>query len=231
MATACASCTKSDTEAGLKRCAKCQTTYYCSRDCQKADWKVHKKICGKQAGQGGSSSSASGVKVSPPKGLEQPIAKPFSKLVGKTWIHDRPEKDVFRLLVDAYRLRVNDDINFGGDTGVPDVVAGFDRFLSQASSRANLLPPWWSTEKQSQCKAFGSGEDRWCNLAFSVEKADIIDHYGDPQFPMQLRMFGEQVIGTGPGGQPGSTMMNILAGMEGGNGMASSMLDMSQTFR
>ena len=187
-----------------------------------------------QAGQGGGTSSASstaGAKLSPPKGLEKPIAKPFTKLVSKTWIHDRPEKDVFRLLIDAYRLRVNDDINFGGDTGVPDVAAGFNRFLDQAASRANLLPPWWSSEKQTQCKAFGSGEDRWCNLALSVEKGDIIEHYGDSQFPMQMRMFGEQVIGTGPGGQPGTMAMNMLAGMEGGNGMESTTLDMSRMFR
>lgn len=32
----------------LKQCAKCNATPYCSRDCQKADWKTHKKICGKQ---------------------------------------------------------------------------------------------------------------------------------------------------------------------------------------
>ena len=29
----------------LKPCTKCQTTLYCSRDCQKAGWKYHKKEC------------------------------------------------------------------------------------------------------------------------------------------------------------------------------------------
>ena len=28
-----------------KRCFKCKITYYCSRICQKLDYKIHKKIC------------------------------------------------------------------------------------------------------------------------------------------------------------------------------------------
>ncbi len=43
----CASCStpEADPEKPLKPCAKCQTVRYCSRDCQKKDFKVHKKIC------------------------------------------------------------------------------------------------------------------------------------------------------------------------------------------
>src|SRR6266536_2388050 len=28
------------------RCSKCHQTYYCSKECQKIDWKEHKKSCG-----------------------------------------------------------------------------------------------------------------------------------------------------------------------------------------
>jgi hypothetical protein len=47
----CASCgtPESDPEKPLKPCSKCQTVRYCSRDCQKKDWKVHKKTCASAA--------------------------------------------------------------------------------------------------------------------------------------------------------------------------------------
>ena len=41
---ACLECGK---EGGLKRCAKCREACYCSRECQVAHWRVHKKACGK----------------------------------------------------------------------------------------------------------------------------------------------------------------------------------------
>ncbi len=47
MAQCCTSCQKTPPEVTLKHCAKCSVTLYCSRDCQKADWKAHKKVCGR----------------------------------------------------------------------------------------------------------------------------------------------------------------------------------------
>jgi hypothetical protein len=40
----------------------------------------------------------------------------------------------------------------------------------------------------------------WQNLYTGVGKRDIMEHYGDPQFPVQLRMFAELVLGRGPDG-------------------------------
>jgi hypothetical protein len=39
----CNVCQKSSTT----KCSKCHQTYYCSKECQKKDWKIHKKSCGK----------------------------------------------------------------------------------------------------------------------------------------------------------------------------------------
>lgn len=33
----------------LSRCSRCHSAFYCSRDCQRAAWKVHKQVCGKPA--------------------------------------------------------------------------------------------------------------------------------------------------------------------------------------
>jgi hypothetical protein len=39
------SCQRSDVK--LMRCAQCEETRYCSRECQVADWKAHRKVCDK----------------------------------------------------------------------------------------------------------------------------------------------------------------------------------------
>ena len=40
----CTHCKKSESE--MQRCSKCHNAYYCSLQCQKADWKEHKLECG-----------------------------------------------------------------------------------------------------------------------------------------------------------------------------------------
>ncbi|CAG7555004.1 unnamed protein product [Fusarium equiseti] len=233
----CKTCQKTEPEVSLKRCAKCSSESYCSRECQKADWKNHKKVCGKQGSSASASASAStSTRGSPPKGLDQPIPDPFTRLDRGTYLHDRPEKDVYKLLIDAYRLRVEDMYRFEGEVdqdslygGASDGLAGFKAFIRKVSTRKGLLPPWWTPEKQKECEEFGMTSSE-PSLKTGVEKADIIEHYGDPQFPMQLRMLGEAVWGNAPGGADGKAMRQVLMMMEGGNmeGMQTSLLDASR---
>ncbi|KAJ4297333.1 hypothetical protein N0V88_004251 [Collariella sp. IMI 366227] len=217
MAESCTVCHKAPPEVTLKRCAKCSTTPYCSRDCQKADWKTHKKLCGK-APDGNPMGNAV---LSPPKGLDQPITQPFTRLDNGTFLQGRPEKDAYRLLIDAYRLRVEDNYTLEGDAdidsiygGEPNGLKGFRRFLQLASSRPGLLPMWWNAEKQRACEAFGMDASNFQDLRCTVGKSDIIEHYGDPRFPMQLRMLAEAFYGRGPGGQDGSPMRGMMVAME-----------------
>lgn len=41
----CAKCSKE----AFKRCSKCKNVWYCSRECQVADWKEHKPKCAVEA--------------------------------------------------------------------------------------------------------------------------------------------------------------------------------------
>lgn len=232
----CNTCKKSPPEVpNLKRCAKCWNTSYCSRDCQKADWKTHKKTCRTQAS--GSAASAQPVKMSPPKGVDAPVAKPFTRLEAGTWLHDRSEKDVYRLLIDAYRLRMEDTYKFDGEAdedsiygGAANGLRGFRSFLDKVARKSNLLPPWWNDEKRKACEEMGMDRRaaNFHDLSCAVEKSDITEHYGDPQFPMQLRMFAEAVYGRGPGGMSGASMRGMMMAMEGGDdSRVMSMFDVS----
>lgn len=221
----CANCGKTDS---LKRCAKCKKTSYCSRDCQKNDWKPHKKACGSYGGSTSNASSGGPITT---------VEKPFSKLSTRTWLHDRPQGDVYKLLIDTFRLRQEDDYNLDGDVeegtvyaGAEDSVPAFKSFMDKISEKPGLLPPWWTQEDVVKCLDVGT-KGGYYSLAAAPKKADFIEHYSDPQMPMQMRLFGEQIIGRGPGGQDGAGILAITAQMEGGNsGMHSSTMDMSQMF-
>jgi hypothetical protein len=78
---ACAMCTQSGSDIDLKRCSKCLTTCYCSRECQIRHWKTHKAECIKYAAP-----STVSQKL-PIDGLnqDQMIQRPFeiTKIMGK----------------------------------------------------------------------------------------------------------------------------------------------------
>ena len=134
-------------------------------DCQKADWKTHKKVCVSNAAAAAApapNATATGqffdITESPVIGIDKPFRRPHAK----TWLHDRPEQDVYKLLIDTYRLcmaanyKLEGNVDEGSVYGrAPNGLRGFRHFLDLAESKDGLLPSWWSPEKRAACDGFG----------------------------------------------------------------------------
>jgi splicing suppressor protein 51 len=116
---------------------------------------------------------------------------------------------------DNYTLDRNADTD-GIYSGAPSGMPGFQRFIRRAQVLGGLLPDWWSAEKTVECERVGAGDSGWSSLQRRLEKGAVLAQYDDQLMPMQLRMFGEQVYGTGPGGQPGAVMRRQM--MQRGRG-------------
>jgi mitochondrial splicing suppressor protein 51 len=198
----CSTCHVLETEIDnqLKHCAKCPTTLYCSRECQKADWKSHKLVC---AGQPKPSSSSKGT-TSPSTESHNPglhAANAFLGLANNAFLHKLPEKEVFAQLIDCFRMHVEDEYAYGcNNIGIyagEDPRPAFRGFLDLAEKREGILPGWWNVEKRKECERVAVDEDGWNDINCAVEKSDIMEHYGDNLMPMKLRILGEKIYGKG----------------------------------
>ncbi|KAL9628591.1 MAG: hypothetical protein Q9164_007211 [Protoblastenia rupestris] len=176
-----------------KKCAKCHTQKYCSRECQRADWKAHKKICGKQQSEGSGRAPTDFDAMGPIAGQF------FKELVKDDYLHQFTEKDAFCQLIDCYRMRVEDDyVHAHENRGIyanEDPVPDFKHFLNEAERRNGLLPAWWTPKKRTECERLAIDETQWCDIKCAVEKKDIMEHYNDNQAPMKLRLLAEKIYG------------------------------------
>lgn len=117
------------------------------------------------------------------------------------FLHNLLEREVFILLIDSFRLRVEDEYVFGGNT--TSIYNGdkplplFKKFLSLAESRQEILPPWWSPAKRRECEILAMQAGQWSNINCAVEKSDVQDHYNDNMMPLKLRILGEKIYDKG----------------------------------
>ncbi|MCJ1309878.1 hypothetical protein MMC25_003539 [Agyrium rufum] len=221
---ACATCKRSETElpTPLKRCAKCHGTSYCSRECQKADWKTHKKQCGNRASGGNGQPSASssdgtvpgapnldfmsslsgmnfsGIDTSTGQASATTTTNPFSG--DALQLETLPEKEAYKLIIDSYRMRAEDEYAFAqnqrGLYAQENPLTDFRRYLRKAERRGGVLPTWWSDEKSTACQRQGMDKTQWSDLSCAVEKSDIQEHYRDSMMPLKLRVLAEKIEGS-----------------------------------
>lgn len=202
----CKLCNNAGTDtAPLKLCGKCKGSWYCSEECQRADWGNHKTQCAKIPHARDCSNLAmtalckimerQPVDVSALTGvLDVVISDPFTKLAQRQWLYDRPKEDVYKLLIDAYRLRVADDRGLMGFLWGHSLTSidAFKGFLEKADSRWPLLPAWWTPRSTVECCVFGSVSTNW-TLKNEIRADEVNLRYGNTLMLQQLRLFGEQV--------------------------------------
>jgi splicing suppressor protein 51 len=201
----------------LKQCDGCQTVY-CSYECYEANKAEYPRL--------------DDINPPPPpdpwydpatyeatQGLHAAPGQPFTRLKHGTYLHNRPRLDVFRLLLDCYRLRLDDDIKIWGTAMPADAPHDFRRFLNLAAERPNLLPPWWDEMAQIECLTLSEPHesdppDAWDTLARRVSSKEINTHYGHAYMDVQLRLLGEVIYQRAPGNQKGKEILEMMVDQE-----------------
>jgi splicing suppressor protein 51 len=82
--------------------------------------------------------------------------------------------------------------------------------------KRDLLPPWWDADARKACEAYDAGKGGGPVCRSARRRGVVRKHHDDSLMPMQLRMFAEQIYGTGPGGQSGLAMLQLQAQLEQG---------------
>lgn len=222
----CDHCNAAETPANpLKRCSRCLTARYCNRDCQMAAWKEHKNGCldnstdndqGTNTRSHPSSTSKKGPQAthaSPEDEAKDPNGAFLAAtmlIVKSQWLENRPEEEVFGIVVDAYRWYRGSDFDVNGGVrqdalnGGGDPKVGFRHFLLSAERAGNTLPKWWSPAKRAACEHWAAQqmetEGSWSKLGRAIKMRDVNAHYPLPHFWALLHMLTEGMVGMELGG-------------------------------
>lgn len=205
----CAICSKQKTLEGkpLFKCAACHAADYCSKNCQKADWKHHKVACkARNAGTAGSTGGPASKSVASTTAIlisgfkTEDWNSPLGRSV-MTWHNSRPETEVYDLLIDTYRLRIGEVVALthnhdDAHLGCNNPTTGFRVFLMMAEKTSGLLPKWWSDETLEECIAYALDPKSRSKMWYAVKVPEIVKRYGDNAMPKRSRMLAELILRT-----------------------------------
>lgn len=147
----------------------------------------------------------------------------WQKLVEGTFLHGIDEEDVYGSLIDSYRLRITDELDFAGvrkdvdaETRVFIGVSGLRGYLDRVEGKdgGRWMPGWWDRECREKCEGLAGEAGSWYSLDRALKKQDIIDKYGDPLRSMALWIFDEFVEGWSMCGQDGMSVARVGAGLD-----------------
>ncbi|KAI0975588.1 hypothetical protein F4678DRAFT_483855 [Xylaria arbuscula] len=215
----------------------CTGTYYCNRKCERADFRKHKDHCPKlipeiptaseaqhapqdasqstsqntpqSTSQSASQSASQGDPQNSPTDTQfKRIEDPFNRLKRGVYLQNRADMNVFEILIDSYRLRMDDNERYAKvhhrDSiygGAQNGMQGFRNFLNKAKTVPHLLPYSWDNKKQIECEAMGRTQG-WSSLSNKIKDVDVNEHYQDKHIVMQLRLLAEDIYGTSIGDKP-----------------------------
>jgi len=160
--------------------------------CQKGHWPKHKPFCNMVQGKGAKNAYLS------------------------SYLHD----DVLRVLIDAYRLRVElDHVHRSEHHGIyystdshgldglvwvksADPIDDFQRWLDLAET-AGILPEWWRFEDRMECLALGVDKNDDESIFKPINQTDLITRYGgDTAIRTALCILAELCVGYDGKGAP-----------------------------
>ncbi|KIW66350.1 hypothetical protein PV04_05686 [Phialophora macrospora] len=178
----CANCLALGFQKPLKKCNGCLLIDYCSKECQKAHWRKHKPFCNMVQGKGAQSAYLS------------------------SYGHD----EVYRVIIDAYRLRVETDhLSREEDHGIyysgkpldglvwaqGDAIDDFQRFLGLLEG-SKILPKWWTFEDRMQTLALAIDKNDPESIFKPINQTELPQRYGgDMAIRQALAILAEMCVG------------------------------------
>ncbi|KAF2120360.1 hypothetical protein BDV96DRAFT_595904 [Lophiotrema nucula] len=205
----------------LKACANCKTTLYCSRECQKADWKHHKHTCNKTSNPSPASTAAQATQETNNSQAESddwPAQRMPARLPPNTSHFDleidqprdiksfvknsTDENLVYRLLIDSFRILDETDRGVDARQLLYEGVQYLDGYSLKKlqkhldSAEKDVVPEWWDEEKRRECEELAREWWHWSDIETGVPReVNEPGRYGGVGGRAYLRELGIAITG------------------------------------
>jgi hypothetical protein len=155
---------------GMLKCSVCNIARYCSKECQKADWKPrHKATCGKDRGI---------AQMDP-----MAMLNALDAWRSGGWYAQQTRKRLYERLWMSFQFRTEDEYAHAGNMvgyyqtaangSPPENTSRQFREHVGVFRRKGMLPPDWSAKDDKQLFKKAEG-----HIHFALEKSDIVDMFG-----------------------------------------------------